>query len=289
MGLLRDTIQQLGRPAILLGNGINNLENTFLDWKSLLHRLGGENLNFEGLTYNEMYDFIEIHSANAKELKSKVCEYLKSPSTEKLGPHFQFLDLVQTENCPVLTTNFDLALEAAKELTFFRTKNKGFTRFYPWDTYYAQEELQDPTEGFGVWHIHGLTRYQDSIRLGLSDYMGSVEKARNWIHKGDSRLFNGKDRGNWKGKDTWLHIWFNMPLIIVGLKLESQEVFIRWLLIERERYFKQFPERRKETVFMSTGSDLKINNFLSNLNIEHRTTVDYRDLYKQFCLKYEKI
>jgi hypothetical protein len=106
MGLLRQTIQQLERPAILLGNGINNLENTFLDWKSLLQRLGGENLNFEGLTYNEMYDFIEIKSENGKELKSKVCEYLKPPSIDSLQPHSQFLNLVQIENCPVLTTNF---------------------------------------------------------------------------------------------------------------------------------------------------------------------------------------
>jgi hypothetical protein len=279
MGLLRDTIQQLERPAILLGNGINNLENTFLDWKSLLHKIGGENLNFEGLTYNEMYDFIEIHSANGKELKLKVCEYLKSPSIEKLQTHYQFLNLVQSENCPVLTTNFDLALETAKELTFFRTENKGFTRFYPWDTYYSQEKLQHPTDGFGIWHIHGLTRYYDSVRLGLTDYMGSVEKARNWIHKGDSRLFNGKNQGNWRGKDTWLHIWFNMPLIIVGLKLESQEVFIRWLLIERERYFRQFEERRKKTVFISTGNDSKINNFLNNLNIDHQITNNYADLY----------
>jgi hypothetical protein len=279
MGLLKDTIQQLERPAILLGNGINNLENTFLDWKSLLLKIGGENLNFEGLTYNEMYDFIEMHSANSKELKLKVCEYLKSPSIENLQPHFQFLNLVQSENCPVLTTNFDLALETAKELTFFRTENKGFTRFYPWDTYSAQEELQDPTNGFSIWHMHGQTRYHDSIRLGLTDYMGSVEKARNWIHKGDSRLFNGKNQGNWRGKDTWLHIWFNMPLIIVGLKLESQEVFIRWLLIERERYFKQFSEKRKETVFINTGNDNKINNFLQNLSIEHKITNNYGDLY----------
>jgi hypothetical protein len=279
MAILEETIQQLGRPAILLGNGINNLEKTFLDWKSLLHKIGGENLNFEGLTYSEMYDFIEMQSANGKELKLKVCAYLKSPSIEKLQTHYQFLNLVQSENCPVLTTNFDLALETSKELTFFRTENKGFTRFYPWDTYYSQEKLQHPTDGFGIWHIHGLTRYYDSVRLGLTDYMGSVEKARNWIHKGDSRLFNGKNQGNWRGKDTWLHIWFNMPLIIVGLKLESQEVFIRWLLIERERYFRQFEERRKKTVFISTGNDSKINNFLNNLNIDHQITNNYADLY----------
>ena len=279
MAILEETIQQLGRPAILLGNGINNLEKTFLDWKSLLYKIGGENLNFEGLTYSEMYDFIEMQSANGKELKLKVCAYLKSPSIEKLQTHYQFLNLVQSENCPVLTTNFDLALETSKELTFFRTENKGFTRFYPWDTYYSQEKLQYPTDGFGIWHIHGLTRYYDSVRLGLTDYMGSVEKARNWIHKGDSRLFNGKNQGNWRGKDTWLHIWFNMPLIIVGLKLESQEVFIRWLLIERERYFRQFEERRKKTVFISTGNDSKINNFLNNLNIDHQIINNYADLY----------
>jgi hypothetical protein len=280
MGLLKNSIEELDRPAILLGNGINNLDKTFMDWKSLLRKIGGKNLNFDGLTYNEIYDFIELHNGKERKLKNKVVEELIAPTKNKLNPHAQFVELTNNYGCPVLTTNFDLGLETSLDLTFYRTKNKGFTRYYPWDKYSAKYQLENPTEGFGIWHMHGMITHSDSIRLGLTDYMGSVEKARRWIHKGEASLFRGKDQANWRGRNTWLHIWFNMPLVIVGLKLESQEVFIRWLLIERERYFKKFKKKRKRTIFISTGNDTLIDNFLSNLNIEHKITKEYIDLYR---------
>ena len=77
--------------------------------------------------------------------------------------------------------------------------------------------------------------------------MGSVGRARAWLHRGgDRRLFSGKSPDNWLGKNTWVHIIFNSPLLIFGLALEENEVFLRWLLIERARYFKKFPDRRKK-------------------------------------------
>ncbi|WP_282111457.1 SIR2 family protein [Maribacter stanieri] len=282
MGLLQRTIEELSRPAILLGNGINRLQNTLPDWKTLLKELGAENLNFEGLTYNEIYDFIQINHGNDKALKKKIAQFLIPSEFDSLIPHSSFLDIAMNYRCPVLTTNFDLTLESTKELKFYRTQKKGFTRYYPWDKYSAEIQIESPTEGFGLWHIHGVSLHPDSIRLGLTDYMGSVEKARKLIHRGDSAIFRGKDRANWTGKNTWLHIWFNMPIIIVGIQLESQEVFIRWLLIERERYFRRFENRRKGTIFLSTGNDTNINNFLQNLNIQHKITSsieDYSSLY----------
>lgn len=49
----------------------------------------------------------------------------------------------------------------------------------------------------------------------------------------------------WDGAASWLHIVFNSPLLIFGLGLEENEVFFRWLLIERARYFKKFPIEEK--------------------------------------------
>jgi hypothetical protein len=83
--------------------------------------------------------------------------------------------------------------------------------------------------------------------------MGSVERARGWLHKGnESRLFSGKNVDNWDGADTWLHVIFNTPLLIFGLSLEENEVFFRWLLIERARYFKKFPSRKNDAWYVST-------------------------------------
>jgi hypothetical protein len=76
--------------------------------------------------------------------------------------------------------------------------------------------------------------------------MGSVQRARGWIHSGEQRLFGGKDRTTWTGRYSWLHVVFNKPLPILGLGLGETEVFLRWLLIERARYFAKFPKRAQK-------------------------------------------
>ena len=279
MGILKNIIEQLGRPAILLGNGINLVNGTLSNWDELLSNIGGININSNGLTNTEIYDFIELRSDPELNLKDEIARGLESIDENKLEIHTQFLDLVKTKGCPVLTTNFDHGLEKAGNLNFYRTQKTGFTRFYPWDTYSGVQHFTNPIDGFGIWHIHGMIKYPDSIRLGLTDYMGSVEKARKWIHQGEDALFRGKDQVIWPGMNSWLHIWFNMPIIIVGLGMNTDEVFIRWLLIERKKYFKRFPEREKKTIYLSTGDGDRIDNFLNNLGIEHFKTENYKDLY----------
>ena len=281
MGLLQQSINYFGndRPAILLGNGINQCANIFPTWKDLLNEIGGGDINGDGLTNTEIYDFIELRAFDSDKLKFNIAQKFENV-VEINSPVYQnFLELVRRTNCPVLTTNFDFALEKVGGLNSYRTSKLGFTRYYPWDTYYGDTQHHLPTDGFGIWHIHGMLNYHDSIRLGLTDYMGSVERARKLIHAGDGRLFEGKDQNFWQGRTTWLHIWFNMPLIIVGFGLSSDEVFIRWLLIERKKYFQRFPDRRKETMFIGTGNNGRATNFLHHLNIESRVANDYALLY----------
>jgi hypothetical protein len=283
MGLLSTTIGKLNKPAILVGNGINLCHDLFPNWDELLKKHAGVDFNSEGLTNTEIYDFIELRNKDGNKLKINIAKYFNKSIKKKLTVHSSFMELVSLKNCPVLTTNFDFTLEhifLPNQISLFRTSNSGFTDFYPWDMYYGREKHQFPTDGFGIWHIHGMSKYYRSIRLGLTDYMGSVERARRLIHKGDDRLFNGKNQNDWNGKDTWLHIWFNCPIIIVGLKLKSDEIFIRWLLIERERYFKAFPLRRKKTYYLSVGDSLHLESFLENLKIIHLKTQKYELLYQ---------
>lgn len=44
-----------------------------------------------------------------------------------------------------------------------------------------------------------------------------------------------------------------MQINIFGLSLEENEVFFRWLLIERARYFKKFPKRKKDAWYVYAG------------------------------------
>ena len=79
----------------------------------------------------------------------------------------------------------------------------------------------------------------------------------------------------------WLHIIFNNDLLFVGLGLDSAEVFLRWLLIERAKYFKTFPERARKAWYVHAGGDLSPGQtlFLKSVGCEIVKEDSYDALY----------
>ena len=44
-----------------------------------------------------------------------------------------------------------------------------------------------------------MARYKRSSRLGLTDYMGSVHRARAMFYRGEKQLFHAANRHTWEG------------------------------------------------------------------------------------------
>lgn len=283
--------------AFIVGNGINRYPNNpkALSWDDLLIKLW-DKFSFttisevpKGISITEFYDLLDIESCIGKstnvEIQKEVCRLLESwPSKPH---HKKFLEKARTIHAPVLTTNFDLVLPNALKLKqhYFYVK-KSFSRYYPWTTYFGENKLDLPTDDFGIWYINGLFKYPQSIRLGLTHYMGNVEKVRSYLHKGEDSLFSGKDHKNWKGNNTWLHIIFNRSLCIFGLSLEENEIFLRWLLIERAKYFRKFPDRKNKGWYIINKPDkldkqyLGKKYFFEHIGFEVIETDDYDSIYK---------
>ena len=139
-----------------------------------------------------------------------------------------------------------------------------------------------PCDGFGIWKVHGDVRYKDSIRLGLTDYMGSSNKARDLISKGVGRLHNTTRKKPWNGRDTWLDIWFNKPIIVFGLGYGKDEVFLRWLLIERRRFFNKLG-RDMDVIYIDVKGktpNAPVYNLMTNLGVELQIARDFGEIYK---------
>ena len=186
-------------------------------------------------------------------------------------------------NVPLLTTNFDRNLDDGLRFNKLENSNIGFTDFYPWNVYFGNTILSYPTEGFAVWHINGMVGYRRSIRLSLSEYMGLSARVRSFLHKEESiDDFNFKNQNNWKGYNTWLHIIFNSSLCIFGLALDENETFLRWLLIERAKYFRRFPERRKKGWYVCKSDEISEGKrfYLDYLGFEMVTLENYEEIYK---------
>ena len=277
--------------ALVIGNGINlySQPKTTNSWHALLVELSTKHLPTKlrhippGVALTEFYDLLELSSRVGKSgtsLQQEFCALMQN--WQYHDHHTRIVAWARKSYSPILTTNFDRVLGDAGGCSLYRTKRTGFTDYYPWDTYYGIEPIDDPSRGFGIWDVNGMDHYHRSIRLGLTHYMGSVERARRWIHKGNERrLFSGKNVGDWPGAGTWLHVVFNNPLLIFGLRLDENEVFFRWLLIERARYFKKFPDRLKAAWYVDTV-DLKNSGkafFLEGVGIQMVKANDYYEIY----------
>lgn len=277
--------------AFVVGNGINRYGNTedAQSWDHLLLKLWNKYSGTttssipQGITLTEFYDVLDLKGGEdrPKKLQKEFCNLMKSWKPQ--AHHKAFIGWAQNHNNPVLTTNFETTLSDCVGAALFHTNSDSFTDYYPWGSYYSRRELADPASSFAIWHINGMQTYPRSIRLGLTHYMGSVERARNWIHKGnESRLFSGKNMTRWIGSKTWLHVIFNKPLVIFGPGLDATEVFLRWLLIERAKYFQKLPDRRKQGWYVFTDSKPRDGQrlFLSSVGIEAVEVSSYADLYE---------
>lgn len=289
---VRDILQRNRSDiALVIGNGVNrhgSAKNTN-SWRNLLLELSIKRLPNSlrkiprGLALTEFFDLLELQSNSRKSKISLQHEFCTLLQDWKCHDHHKNIISWAKENkTPVLTTNFERVFGDAGNCSLHHIRRTGFTDYYPWETYYGTGPIDDPSQDFGVWHINGMEHYPRSIRLGLTHYMGSVERARGWIHRGnETRLYSGKNAADWRGAGTWLHVVFNNSLLFFGLGLDESEVFLRWLLIERARYFRRFPNRRKRAWYIHTGG---IKNrgkafFLEGVGIKLVRSDSYDEIY----------
>ena len=278
--------------ALLVGNGINRYgaSRGANSWDELLSTLARNHLDPaqkavpSGISLTEFYDVLELaHSRAVDEpsLQQQFCDLLKS--WRPLGQHAYVAAWAQRNSVPVLTTNFENSLGEAVACSLRRMRSDGFTAFYPWESYYGTDDVEDPCARFAIWHVNGMQRYSQSIRLGLSHYMGSVERARSWMHKGSKHLYNADDIKQWPGASTWLQVFLHKPLLIVGLGLSETEVFLRWLLIERAKYFKKLPHRRKPGWYVHVRGERDQGKllFLNAVGVEPFSAASFDEIYAE--------
>jgi hypothetical protein len=178
--------------------------------------------------------------------------------------HKQFINYMKNRNIPIITTNFDMLLSenlheqkvGTGDPDLFKPSNR-----YIWNYCYNTTEVKDhkppidfrdSVDNFGIWYMHGNQKHPSSIVIGLEDYAGAIFQAKSMISlqsEGESRfgLYGAKD-DLWIGRNTWLHLFFQRDLIFLGLFLDSQELFLRWLLVQRTNYLSHMKAKHKRPV-----------------------------------------
>lgn len=280
-----------GNIAFIAGNGINRYPNNpyALSWDDLLMRLWDRVAiqtlarRPKGISLTEFYDILELENIHELQLQKEVAQMLDSwqPSDH----HHLITKSISALDAPLLTTNFEETFARTLSCSLMRTEPDGFTDFYPWTTYHAIAGLARPTDGFGIWYINGMIHYHRSIRLGLSHYMGSVQRAHAMLYKAqDEDLHSGENALLWKGAQTWLQILFDKSLFIFGLGLEENETFLRWLLIERMKYYRKHMDRKQKGWYVCRRGHMDIDAgkrfFLERVGFVIIEVDDYKDIYE---------
>ena len=282
--------RQYSTPAILIGNGINQYYNTAESWNSLLNELAKKynlslNLsdNDKSISTPEAFEQIMIHIFRKrkadisvqqiyKELKCEFCKLLKEDNSLIVKPLIAKASSIDNP-FPILTTNYDLNLLTSqiyyKDSSVKKDKKpacvpgkKNFPRVYNFFNYYANTEYKantyDCRKCFGIWHIHGIKCYKESLKISSNDYMSLITYMKKKFLKGNKQIWapNSNEYSEWEARNSWLDIFFNNDLIIMGLALDVQELDLRWLLIERAKHIKA-RKLNITTIYYYTEHDIK--------------------------------
>lgn len=202
--------------------------------------------------------------------------------------HSRFANFAQTYNIPILTTNYDNLLAKSINAHFFNFGNK-VDEALPISCCYTTQSTPDINK-FAIWHPNGMLRFPKSILIGLSHYMRNLETIRSVVvpsNKFKAELFENIIFGTNTINNTWINHIFFKNLFIVGLSLDTDEVLLRWLLLERAKLFSLYPMMHKDGWYVVTKKDyhkltLGKKYFLKSIGFNIITMDDYRTMYSAF-------
>ena len=252
---------------LLLGNGINLLEELTPKWedlvvdigkkygckaeKSLSNILGYEMLENQIIKKKNLKNEFPIHKTIADRTES---DAIKSRRNWNNTIHSKLINLPIRK---ILTTNYDYAIERSAEADFVPQKNTN-------ETTYSLQRYQRAA-GRTVFHIHGECNYPKSICLGYEQYAGTLQHIRNKIVKRTAKkdqpeysflladILNGLTE---QPINSWIYDFFKEDIFILGLSLDVSEMDLWWLLSYRSKQLtsKKLPISNR-IVFLDTGSD----------------------------------
>lgn len=203
--------------------------------------------------------------------------------------HKSITSFAKKNEIPILTTNYDSLLENAVKAHFHDFKSEASSEFNPISCCYTTKKNPDVSK-FGIWHINGMVRFPQSILIGLSHYIRALENIRGHLlppNKFKAEIFQGNHWGFTSLSNTWINLLFSRNLFIFGLSLESEEVLLRWLLLERAKYYALFPNQQKKGWYIVRRDDSVTPGkrlFLNSVGIEIIQMADYDAIYNAISL-----
>lgn len=241
---------------------INDLNGTLSAIASLLEILSDMRL------FNFLSEPIKNHIAKF------ISKYKYTSEVTKI------VSFIKNIDAPILTTNYDTVFSESIGIDYNDKQSFNSNTEDNWFSYYGNK-IDNPSSGFGIWHMHGFHTYHKSISISATDYMKNVHRAESLLPK--KELENtGLKENNWTGYNSWLNIFFNKNLFVLGLGLNTDETFLRWLLIKRAEYNILSREKLNSWYIVNENDELSCSKqyFLESVGFEIIKINDWSIVYE---------
>lgn len=207
---------------------INNdtLPNTMIYEQILLRRL-----EYEKFDYINKQNNLSNEEFNIKEEVSAYMQHLDIPNI--------YHDIINLNFANYLTTNYDNIFIKAYQQSY---RNKVIIKDLSTETLYSIRRYKQLNNNSRLWHIHGEINQPKSIMLGMDHYIGSVSKIDDYI-KGNYKFSNKKVKYSMEDKIkrnsfdyiSWIELFFNSDVHILGFGLDYSEIDLWSILNKRSR------------------------------------------------------
>jgi len=253
--------------TLLFGNGLNLLSENPLSWDSLLQKLEVGNNTISSGTPNTMkYEkiFLDRHSLQLNKSKDEelaIKEQIAELMKEQRGNSF-YSEIIELGFENYLTTNYD---NAFCETYGGEQSNESTEGIYSLRRYLTLDSKNH--RGTKLWHIHGEVEHPKSIMLGLDHYCGSISKIDSYIKgnyefsvkstKQKVKPMTEKLKENSFDQVSWVELFFNSNVHILGLSLDYSETDLWWVLNKRARLMQSSNIKNKIYYYDSNIVDSK--------------------------------
>ena len=234
--------------ALLVGNGINNVEAKAYRWGDLVRDLVDYAARESGrrmvrrirqtadkpftLLYEEL---VAVACCDDGIDESSIKQFIAEQSV-LLHPNEIYGQIAQLAPDHLLTTNYEGLLVDAVGGDYATAPNEGVLHEKMYSLFRHRRVGET-----SVWHVHGEAQTPRSINLGYEHYAGQLQRMRNYVvteTNYDSLRLEAWIRRARHGTPellSWIDLFFTHEVHIVGLTLDFVEMDLWWLITYRNR------------------------------------------------------
>jgi len=269
--------------SVLFGNGLNRVGESQLEWTELINKIKAPNEFINGKLPNTfVYEralFQKDSLQDIKELEKKIKVYI-SDLLKDIKVNKLYQNLLDLNFYNYITTNYDNIF-----LNYILKDGKFHSQSTNKESTYSLRRKESIFENNNkercrIWNIHGSIKRPSSIMLGIDHYCKSVSKIDDYVN--GKYEFNGiNKKSNKKLTDkimnvdfddySWVELFFNSNIHIVGFSLDYCEIDLWWIINKRARLLRdnRFKNSLKNKVyFYDSCIDPEKEGLLKSLNVE---------------------